>query len=202
MNNRDKETLPQGSVLVYAIAMNYVIAGGLLVFQVTVLYIMGQPWICQCGSVQLWAGDIFSSDNSQHITDWYTFSHLLHGLLLYALLSWLFPKLSFVHKLLIALAAEISWELVENTPAVINHYRESALAAGYVGDSIINSISDTVAMVIGFFAAKRMNFLMGLAVFLVFEITTAYMVRDNLTLNVINLVYPTEQISNWQLEQK
>ena len=174
---------------------------GLVLLQFIALFVFGQPLICECGTVKLWSGDIFSSDNSQHLFDWYTFSHILHGLLFYIFFRYLFTKWSFVQIVTAALVLEVAWEILENTPWVINHYRESALAAGYVGDSIINSLSDTFAMLVGCVVAYKRKWWHLVAIFLVFEITTAYIVRDNLTLNIINLTFPSERIEVWQLEK-
>jgi len=125
------------------------LAFGLIAVQALVLYIFGQPPICTCGYVKFWEGVVLSSGNSQHLTDWYTFSHVIHGLLFYFGLWYFFPRTSVWMRLFFAVGIEAAWEIVENTPMVINHYREQALAQGYTGDSIINSVSDTVAMVFG-----------------------------------------------------
>ncbi len=172
-----------------------------LVTQALILFLFGQPVLCECGYIKIWAGDIFSSDNSQHLFDWYTFSHILHGIIFYGILSLLFPKKSVSYKLFIALALEVSWELLENTPMVIDHYRQTALAQGYTGDSIINSISDTIAMIGGFVLAQKNKIWVTVAIVLVFEIATAYIVRDNLTLNIINLTAPSETIQDWQMNK-
>jgi len=179
----------------------YYIVAALIIIQVFVLTLFGQPLFCECGYIKLWAGDIFSNDNSQHITDWYTFSHILHGIIFYGLLTLLFPKLSTAYKLLIALSIEVSWELIENTPMVIDHYRQQALAQGYTGDSIINSLSDTFAMILGFFVTMKIRIWQTIIVVLIFELGTLYMVRDNLTLNVINLTMSSQTIQDWQSQK-
>ena len=128
---------------------------GALVVQVMVLHLMGQPAICACGSVRLWAGTVLGPENSQQITDWYTPSHVIHGLLFYAL-GWLLLRgRSPLLALALALGIEIGWELVENSPPMIARYREQALAQGYSGDSILNSLCDTTAMLISRFRAGR-----------------------------------------------
>src|SRR3989344_5015981 len=119
------------------------LAFGLIAVQGAVLYLFGQPPICTCNQVKLWEGVVLSSGNSQHLTDWYTFSHVIHGLLFYLGLWYFFPRMEAWKRLLFAVGIEAAREIVENTPTVINHYREQALAQGYTGDSIINSIFDT-----------------------------------------------------------
>ena len=171
---------------------------GLVAVQAAVLYWYGQPPICTCGYVKLWEGVVLSAGNSQHLTDWYTFSHVIHGFIFYAALRYFFPRMSVVQRLLLATGIEIAWELVENTPAVIQHYREQALAQGYTGDSIINSVSDTLAMVVGFFIAWRLPIIATIAIGLALELFVGYMIRDNLTLNVVNLIYAFPSITAWQ----
>jgi Protein of unknown function (DUF2585) len=166
--------------------------------QALVLYLFGQPAICACGYVKLWEGVVQSAGNSQHLTDWYTFSHVIHGFLFYLALWWLFPRMSMWKRLLLAMSVEIAWELTENTPMVIQHYRAQALAQGYTGDSIINSVWDTLAMVVGFFMAFRMPTWLIVVIGLGLEIFVVYMIRDNLTLNIINLIHIFPSIATWQ----
>lgn len=172
--------------------------GGLIAVQVIVLSLFGQPAICNCGYVKIWEGVVASPGNSQHLSDWYTPSHIIHGFLFFALFSWLLPRARFSIKLLFALTLEISWEIIENTPMVIDHYRKQALAQGYVGDSIINSLSDTLAMVLGFLAAVRLPLWLSIAVVALLELTVMYFIRDGLFLNIVNLIYPLQFISDWQ----
>src|SRR3989344_1172342 len=117
----------------------------LLGVQAFVLYLFGQPPIAESGYVKLWEGVVLGAGNSQHLTDWYTFSHVIHGFLFYLALWYFFPRMPIAYRFLIALGVEVGWELIENTPMVIEHYRQQALAQGYVGDSILNSVSDTLA---------------------------------------------------------
>jgi hypothetical protein len=173
---------------------------GALVAQAMVLHLMGQPAICACGSVRLWAGTVLGPENSQQITDWYTPSHVIHGLLFYAL-GWLLLRgRSPLLALALALGIEIGWELVENSPLVIDRYREQALAQGYSGDSILNSLCDTTAMLIGYWLASRLPVRASVALALAAELFTAVMIRDNLTLNVIQLLAPSQAISAWQAD--
>ena len=170
----------------------------MIAFQAGVLFSFGQPPICTCGTVKLWEGVVLSSGNSQHLTDWYTFSHIIHGMLFYALTWALFPRVPVGYRLLMALSIEIAWEITENTPWIIGRYREQALAQGYSGDSIINSVSDSLSMACGFLLARRLPVWFTIALALAMEAFTAYYIRDNLTLNVINLLYPLDFIHRWQ----
>lgn len=173
-----------------------------LIIQAGVLYVMGQPPICACGTVRLWAGAVLSPENSQQITDWYTPSHVIHGMLFFALGHLLFrtQRWPTVFALGLALGIEVAWELIENSPPVIARYREQALAQGYSGDSILNSVSDTLAMLVGFWMAARLPVRASIALALVAELFTGLMIRDNLTLNVVQLLAPSKAISAWQAE--
>lgn len=174
------------------------IVAALIAIQATVLALFGQPLFCACGTVKLWNGDVLSAENSQQLTDWYTASHLLHGVLFYGLLHLIAPRLSVGARLAIAIGIEVTWEIFENTPYVIDRYRQSALAQGYVGDSIVNSVSDTAAAGIGFAAARLLPVRLTIVLVIVIEVTLAYLIRDNLSLNIIQLLHPTEFISRWQ----
>ncbi|MCM5556221.1 DUF2585 family protein [Pleomorphomonas sp. JP5] len=172
-----------------------------LVAQAAVLYFMGQPPICACGTVRLWAGTVLSQENSQQLTDWYTPSHVIHGMLFFALGRLVFRgHWSPILGLSLALGIEVAWELIENSPPVIDRYREQALAQGYSGDSILNSLSDTLAMMIGFWMAARLPVRASIALALAAELFTGVMIRDNLTLNVVQLLAPSKAISAWQAE--
>lgn len=173
-------------------------ASGLIAIQAAILYLFGQPPLCVCGDVKLWEGVVLSSENSQHLTDWYTFSHVIHGLLFYLGLWYFFPRMSPGKRFLFAVGIEVAWEIVENTPMVINHYREQALAQGYTGDSIINSIFDTIAMMFGFLLAWRFPVWVTIALALLLELFVVYMIRDNLTLNVLNLIHQFPFVATWQ----
>ncbi len=172
-----------------------------LLVQATILYLFGQPIICTCGYIKIWEGIVKSSGNSQHLVDWYTFSHIIHGFIFYYLAGWLFPKLSFQKKLLLAIGIEVGWEILENTPMVINHYRKQALAQGYAGDSILNSLSDTLAMIGGFFLVKKLPGKVILILAIAMEIFTLFMIRDSLAFNIVNLVHPFSFIQKWQMSR-
>jgi len=166
--------------------------------QALVLYLLGQPAICECGYVKVWEGIVLSSGNSQHLTDWYTFSHVIHGFLFYLALWYFFPRLPVAMRFLIALGVEVGWEVVENTPWLIEHYRQQALAQGYVGDSIINSLMDTLAMVVGFLMAWRLPVIAIVLVGFAMELFVGLSIRDNLTLNVLGFFHQFEIIGVWQ----
>lgn len=172
---------------------------GLFAMHALALYVMGQPWIYAEGYIKIWYGaSVLTSENSQHLSDWYTLSHVIHGLMFYALLSLLFPRLSIGVRLLMALALESGWELFENTDMVIQRYREQALAQGYFGDSIINSTGDMLAAVGGFVLAWRLPVWISIVAVIVLEAVALYMIRDSLTLNIIQLVHPIDAIGAWQ----
>jgi Protein of unknown function (DUF2585) len=168
------------------------------------LYAQQRPPICECGTVKLWHGVVESSENSQHIGDWYTFSHIIHGLLFYgaAHVLWrrwkLFDGAPSRWAYPIAVAVEASWELLENSPLIINRYRSVTSSFGYSGDSIINSMADIGWMSLGFWLASRLQWKVTLAMGIVFELFTLVMIRDNLTLNVLMLVWPVDAIKVWQ----
>ena len=190
-------------VLAVPAGMAWAVAALLLCLQIAVLHAYGQPFFAASGRILLWVNDPFSPDTSQQLADWYSFSHIIHGFIFFGLLKLAAPRVPLGTRILIAMSIEVGWELAENSPAVIRHYRQQALAAGYVGDSILNSLSDTLMMCTGFFIASRLRARTVVAIAIGFEIFTASMIRDNLTLNVINLTAPADwrvirAIHDWQ----
>lgn len=174
------------------------LAAGLLAAQMLSLLAMGLPLICPCGSIDFWHGNPSGPETSQHLSDWYTYTHIAHGFGFYLLL-WLFlPRTSFAVRLLLAIAIEAGWEVLENTPFIVERYRQLALARGYFGDSAINSVFDTLAMIVGFVLARVSPVWLSILLVAGLELILAATIRDNLTLNILQLVYPTETISNWQ----
>jgi hypothetical protein len=174
------------------------VAAALVLLQVIILYWMGRVPICECGYIKLFEPGVNSPGNSQHLADWYTPSHIIHGFVFFALAWLLFRKHSVAFKLAFAVLIEAAWEILENTPMVIDHYRSATMAVGYTGDSILNSAMDTVWMALGFYFALKMPVWVTVTVAIIFEIFTGWLIRDNLTLNVLMLVYPIEVIKTWQ----
>ena len=165
---------------------------------VSVLTLLGRNLICTCGYVKLWHGEALSSENSQHILDWYSPSHILHGLVFYMALHYLAPRFDMGWRLTIAAVIEAAWEVIENTPWIINKYREDTIALDYFGDSVLNSTSDLAMLVLGFFIASRAPVWASVTLFIAAELTVGWLIRDGLILNIIVLLYPLDWIRQWQ----
>jgi hypothetical protein len=169
-----------------------------------ILFAMQRPPICACGTVKLWHGVVGSAENSQHLADWYSFSHVIHGLIFYAFAHLFWRKWRWFDgapsrwALPIAVAIEASWEVLENSPMIIDRYRAVTVSFGYAGDSIVNSLADIGWMAAGFWLASRLPWKSSLALAAAFELFTLAMIRDNLTLNVLMLAWPLDAVRQWQ----
>ncbi len=195
MNSKRSSLLPDraGKLAALGVALGIVI----------ILLGMHRPPICSCGTIRLWQGVVESAENSQQISDWYSFSHVIHGFLFYgvAYLIWRrfgFSALSPVWALALAVLVEGSWEVLENSPIIIDRYRSVTVSFGYSGDSVLNSAADMGFMALGFVFAARMPVKLTVALAIAFELFTFAMIRDNLTLNVLMLATPVEAVRQWQ----
>ena len=176
-----------------------------LVVAVTILIlkVMGRPFISNSGTVKLWHAELVSSENSQHLSDWYSFTHIVHGFLFFFLLWLISKKIPQIRKFsvgfVIAVVMESIWEVIENTDFIINRYREATIALDYFGDSIINSTADILFMSLGFMIASRLSVLASVSFVVGSEVLLAIVIRDNLALNILMLIYPIDAIKEWQI---
>lgn len=195
MNTEKPQLLPDRAGAIAAIGM----ALGIVI----ILLGMHRPPICPCGTVRLWQGVVESAENSQQMSDWYSFSHVIHGFLFYGAAHMIWRKFGFEAlspkwALMLAVLVEGSWEILENSPIIIDRYRAVTISWGYSGDSVLNSAADIGFMTLGFLFAARAPALLTVTIALIFEAFTLWMIRDNLTLNVLMLVSPVESVRQWQ----
>ena len=177
-----------------------VVSTGIIVTSALILLAMGRVPICECGVVRIWSGEIFGSENSQQITDPYTFTHLIHGALLYGIVWLVVGKgMRLGSRLVWAIALESIWEIVENTNYVINRYRAATVSLDYYGDSVVNSVTDILAMAFGFWLVSRLRIRVSIALMVVIDVALLIVVRDSLAVNIIMLVHPVDAIRQWQL---
>lgn len=171
---------------------------GIILLTVLWLLWIGREPICKCGTIKLWHGQVVSSENSQHISDWYTPSHIIHGFLFFGLLWLVARRVSIGWRLVIATLIEAAWEILENSDAVIERYRSVTISLDYYGDSVLNVVADILAMVLGFFLASHLPVWVTVALILLFEAMTIWLIRDGLALNVLMLVWPVDAVGVWQ----
>ncbi len=171
---------------------------GIVLLSAAYLLWIGREPICKCGYIKFWHGQVVSSENSQHITDWYTPSHIIHGFLFFGALWLVARRLSFSWRLAIATLVEAAWEIVENSDAVIERYRSVTISLDYYGDSVLNVVADISAMILGFWLASKLPVWVTVALILLFEGVTMWIIRDGLALNVLMLLYPLDSVAQWQ----
>ena len=171
----------------------------IIALTVVVLSAMGRNFFCQCERVALWSGDINGPENSQQLVDPYSPTHVLHGLGFYGLLYLVAPQAALPLRLIAAVAVESGWEVLENSNFIINRYRAETVSYGYYGDSVLNSLSDIIMMIIGFYLASRLRVKYSILLFIMIEVALALWIRDGLLINIIMLLYPLEVLKNWQL---
>src|SRR4051812_36944690 len=176
-----------------------VAAAAILVSAALLLHREGRLWICACGRVPLWAGNVCSSDNSQHLFDPYTFTHIMHGFAFCALLALAVPRLPLRWKLCLVLLLEALWELLENSEYIIQRFREATAALGYQGDTVVNSLGDIAACAAGFLLARKLGLWRSLVIFIVTEVVVTIWIKDSLILELVMLIHPIEWLKAWQM---
>ncbi len=180
------------------ILISHWVTAGIVLATAVILLGMGRATICECGTIKLFYFQTGTSKGSQHLFDWYSPSHVLHGFIFYAAL-WLFARrVPMGWQLAIATLVEAAWEIVDNTDAIINRYREATIALDYYGDSIVNSRADIAAMFLGFWLFKTVPVWASVLIIIIAEVVVIYAIRDGLALNVLMLLYPVEAVKVWQ----
>lgn len=175
----------------------YLAAGLIALIACGLLFLMARPLICTCGRIEFWHGAL-DSGNSQHVADWYSLSHIIHGFLFYAAARLLMRRQPIGPRLALAVAIESAWEILENSPLIIDRYRTATIALGYSGDTILNSMSDIGMMTLGFLFAARAPALVTILAAIAMELVALYVIRDNLTLNILMLGWPIDAVRDWQ----
>jgi hypothetical protein len=194
--------MPRSNLVIprLSLAQGLLICVGIVAIAAGIEYAMGRIPMCKCGTIKLWYGGRGDSQMSQHLTDWYSYSHVLHGIIFYWLLSVLAKgRLSVAARVVIAMGIEAGWEIFENTPFIINRYRAQTMSRDYLGDSIVNSVGDMLSMLVGFLLASRLPPWVTVLLLIATEVILLALIRDNLTLNVIMLIHPVEWIKQWQM---
>ena len=176
-----------------------IVIAAILVSTALLLHYEGRLWMCACGRILVWAGNVCSSDNSQHLFDPYSFTHIMHGFAFCALLALLVPKLPLSWKLCLAILLEASWELLENSQYVIGRFRETTAALGYQGDTVVNSLGDIAACVVGFLLARKLGLWRSLIIFIATEVALTIWIKDSLLLEIIMLIHPIDALKAWQM---
>lgn len=177
----------------------WVAMAALLAGTIYQLHSQGRLWWCACGQMSLWSGNTWSRHNSQHLFDPYSFTHVLHGMLLCGLFAWLCPRLPFAWRLCLAVSVEAIWEVVENTDLVIQRYRAVTASLDYLGDTVANSLGDILSFVVGVAIARYLGFWRSLGLFMVTEVVLVVWIRDSLLLNILMLLYPVDAVRAWQM---
>lgn len=185
------EALARPSSIALAILATLIVVG-------LVELAMGREPMCTCGYISLWHGAV-DSQNSQQMSDWYTLTHIEHGVGFFALLYLVARRLPVRVRLLVAVLVEAAWEIVENSPFIIDRYRAATISLDYYGDSVVNSAADIVAMMLGFWLARRVSVWASVAFIVVVEGMLALTIRDNLALNILMLIHPVDAVRQWQL---
>ncbi|HKS29417.1 MAG TPA: DUF2585 family protein [Pyrinomonadaceae bacterium] len=174
------------------------ITAAVLAATALVLHAEGRLWLCSCGYLLLWTGNAWSADNSQHLSDPYSFTHVLHGFIFCWLLWLLFPRWKLGWRFVAAISIEALWEVFENSAYVIERYRAATAALGYQGDTVVNSLGDILFCAAGFLLAERLGFRRSLIIFFLTEAVLLILIRDSLLLNILMLLYPLDSIKAWQ----